>query len=296
MDEVWRVVLAVLAMVAVALAIALVNIYVKANFAKEGRASNPQLSAQCNVFIEYNYTGPWRREMKGGCVTRVGLAYLNSIPGLKTAFGITEDSAIYLEEWGAFCYDVDMSHCPPNMWIPRGKKLTESLVRGESPYISNGQRAVVLGNVYYVYEYYAWYDDDLMRYVISEYFYPQDVRGLEVKVIGTYTPPSQPPPDAYGPGRGNVTIYVGFDRGLLYGGFGVKRPAEVKLNLSTSISITIGAFNVTINTSPYKAWNPRYKPPYVSVRDVSGKPYDWWYWRYKDDDPLNYEVEFYGNP
>jgi len=93
--------------------------------------------------------------MRGGCITWVGLAYLNSIPGLKTAFGIKGDSAMHLEAWGAFCYDVDMSHCPSNMWRSQGKKLTRSLVSGESPYISNGERAVVLGNVYYVYEYYA---------------------------------------------------------------------------------------------------------------------------------------------
>jgi len=53
-----RIELFAFAVVAVALAVALANVYVKANFAKGERAGSTQLSAQCNVFIEYNYTDP----------------------------------------------------------------------------------------------------------------------------------------------------------------------------------------------------------------------------------------------
>jgi len=75
----------------------------------------------------------------------------------------------------------------------------------------------------------------------------------------------------------------------------VDRLTDVKFDLSTSISVTVGAFNVTVTVSPYKAESPQYKSPYVSVKDVSGKSYSWYYWWYKNNDPLNYEVEFYGN-
>jgi len=276
----------------------IVDVYVKAKFktvekGKSKSAGKSLLAAQlqprqCDITNnkDYEYKDDWRWEIRGHCTAWTRLTYLNSIPGLKTAFGVVgQESAMYLEAWGAFCYLVDMDHCPSNMWLSQGKKLTESAVSMESPYISNGQRAVVLGNVYYVYEYYAWYDDDLMIFFVSEYFYPQEIRGLDVKVVGTYTPPSQPPSDATGPLRGDCAIW-----------FNANRLTDNKLDLSTSISVNIGVFSVSVNISPYKAESPQYRSPYVSVKDVSGKSYSWYYWWYKNNDPLNYEVEFYGNP
>ncbi|RFA96810.1 hypothetical protein [Pyrobaculum aerophilum] len=226
---------------------------------------------------------------KGYCITPTKLTYLNSIPGLKTAFGITGlDSAMYLEGWVAACYATNIKPCPSSFWDSAGKKLAIAVTTEKSDYISNGQRAVVWGNVYYQYEYYAWYDSDFYMYFIYEIIYPKDIRGLHpLQIIGSYTPPSSPPPYAGGPFKGDRDIY-----------FPADTLTDIKLPVSTSISVsyTIAGWpvSISISVSPYKAESPQYKSPYVSIIDISGKNYGWYYWWYKDDDPLNYEIEFYG--
>lgn len=222
---------------------------------------------------------------KGYCVASTKLAYLNSIPGLKTAFGITGlDSAMYLEGWAAACYTTDIEHCPTSFWDSAGKKLVIFVTTEKTDYISNGERAVVWGSVYYQYEYYAWYDSDFYTYFIYEIIYPKDIGGLHsLQIIGSYTPPSPPPPYARGPFKGDVDIY-----------FPADTLTDIKLPVSTSISVSIGPVSFTISVSPYKAESPQYDPPYVSVIEISGRNYSWYYWWYKDDDPLNYEIEFYG--
>ncbi|MBO8181051.1 MAG: hypothetical protein H0Z19_11390 [Archaeoglobus sp.] len=65
--------------------------------------------------------------------------------------------------------------------------------------------------------------------------------------------------------------------------------------MSTNIGLSIGPISIGISVSPYKAGDDRYSTPYERVVDVSGKGYDWYYWWYRNNDPMTYEVEFYGN-
>ena len=104
------------------------------------------------------------------------------------------------------------------------------------------------------------------------------------EVVGRCTPPSIPPSFAAGPLNGNRDI-----------NFEKPYQSSVRLDLSTSIGLSIGAISFSISISPYKSGDDRYSTPYVSVVDISGKSYPWYYWWYKNNDRMTYEVEFYGS-
>ena len=242
----------------------------------------------CNVVITYQDSD----KAIGSCVANTKLTYLNSIPGLKVAFGVvggTPASVMYLESWGSFCFSSDPEEpCPASCWYSDGKKRTVSVVSEETDYITQGERAVVWGTVRYTYEHYAIWDDDFEIYWKYDFFYPTKITNLpSPEVIGSYQQPSTPPWYANGPRKGDATIW-----------FENPKITDTQLSLSTSIgvSIAIYSFSVAVSVHPYKAGedNTYYTTPYVDVVDVSGKSYDWWYWWYKDDDPMTYEIEFYG--
>ncbi len=222
------------------------------------------------------------------CVADTKLTYINSIPGLKVAFGLegTPPSVMYIESWGSFCYSRDPdSACPQSMWYSNGKKKTISQVGELSDFVSNGQRAIVWGDVEYRYERYAFWDDDLEIYWKYEFFYPTAIGGLPTpQIVGNYYPPRSPPRYAAGPLKGDIEL-----------NFEKPDQSDEKLSLSTSIGLSIGQVSIGISVSPYKAGDDRETTPYVKIVDVSRKGYDWYYWWYKNNDPMTYEVEFYGS-
>lgn len=243
----------------------------------------------CDVTITYRTN----TEFEGYCVAKTKLTYLNSIPGLQVAFGIvggTSASVMYLESWGASCLsDNPDDPCPESTWSSAGKKRTISVVSEETDYIANGSRAIVWGSIRYNYEHWAVWNDDFKTYFKYDIFYPIEIGGLHTpQIIGTYQQPSTPPNYAYGPLKGDRKIW--FTRNVYI--------SDTKLSLSTSISVTITIydFSVTVSISLYKAGesNNLYTTPYIHVIDISGKDYDWYYWWYKNDNPMTYEVEFYG--
>lgn len=222
------------------------------------------------------------------CVADTKLTYINSIPGLKVAFGLREEppSVMYIEGWSSSCISTDPnSACPQSTWHSSGKKKTISQVGELSDFVSNGQRAIVWGDVEYRYERHAYWDDDFEIYWKYEFFYPTAIRGLSTpQIVGNYYPPTSPPRYAAGPLKGTINL-----------NFEEPEQSNEKLSLSTNIGLNIGPVSVGISVSPYRAGDDRYSTPYERVVDVSGKSYDWYYWWYRDNDPMNYEVEFYGS-
>ena len=258
------------------------EVKVRAEFEKRGTESIYLAEVQGKSTTCYINSNP------DSCVLDTKLTYLNSIPGLKTAFGVERNppSVMHIESWGSFCFSSDPdTACPPSMWYSSGKKLTISQFGRLSEYISNGQRAIVWGDVEYRYERYALWDDDFEIYWKYEFFYPAAIMGLSTpQVVGNYYPPSSPPSYASGPYKENYEI-----------NFEEPYQSNVKLDLSTSIGLSIGPVSFGISISPYKSGDDRYSTPYVSVVDISGKSYPWYYWWYKNNDRMTYEVEFYGS-
>ncbi len=222
------------------------------------------------------------------CVLDVKLAYINSIPGLKTAFGLegVRPSTMHIEGWGSSCISSEPdTPCPPSAWRSGGKKLTISNVGEISDYVSDGQRAIVWGGVEYLYERHAVWDDEFEAYWKYEFFYPRAIGGLSPpQVVGSYTPPPTPPSYAAGPQNGSCEI-----------NFEKPYPSDTKLNLTAQAVLNIGELSFSISISPYQSGDDRHPTPYLSIVDVSGKGYPWYYWWYKNNDRMTYEVEFYGS-
>ncbi|WP_456468629.1 hypothetical protein [Archaeoglobus sp.] len=263
------------------------DVVVKAEFMGRGEFNEPDgfskfIETQSRSSECYIHSNP------DVCVVDTKLTYLNSIPGLKVAFGVREEppSVMYIESWGSFCLSSDPdSACPQSMWYSSGKKKTISQTGELSDFISNGQRAIVWGDVEYRYERYAYWDDDFEIYWKYEFFYPTAIRGLSTpQIVGNYYPPTSPPYYAAGPLKGTRNL-----------NFEEPYQSNEKLSLSTYIGLDIGPVSVGISVSPYKAGDDRYSTPYERAVDVSGKSYDWYYWWYRNNDPMTYEVEFYGS-
>ncbi|WP_290597150.1 MULTISPECIES: hypothetical protein [unclassified Archaeoglobus] len=254
---------------------------------------NSKKSEECDVHIEHE-SGSYGYDVfaAGSCIAKTRLTYINSIPGLKVAFGLkggTPASAMYLESWGSSCISSDpFNPCPSYRWSSDGKKRATSLSSEVTSYIYNGQRAVVWGSVKYVYERHAYWDDDFNIYWKYDIFYPSRIRYLiPPEVVGSYQQPSSPPWYAGDPTKGDRDIWFDDEPYL----------SNHKLSISTYIGLNIGAFSMGISISPYKAGedNELYTTPYIRIKDVSGKGYAWYYLWYKNNDPMTYEVQFYGS-
>lgn len=118
------------------------EVKVGAEFGKRGTESIHHAEVQGKSTTCYINSNP------DSCVLDTKLTYLNSIPGLKTAFGVERNppSIMYIESWGSFCFSSDPdTACPPSMWYSSGKRLTISQTGELSDYILNGQRAIVWG-------------------------------------------------------------------------------------------------------------------------------------------------------
>jgi len=263
----------------------------EATLGKVLQQSNDVLGAvesSCSVTITYNDG----ENTKGYCVAKTKLTYLNSISGLSVSFGLVAGnpaSAMYLEEWGASCVAVSdpSKPCSTSFWGSQGKKLAYSVYSGSTDPISNSYRAIVWGSIRYNYEHYAFWDSSGF-YWLYDFLYPYYIGGLlSPQVVGYYQKPSSPPSYAHGPLKGDGLIY-----------FTPVYDSNNKLPLSTSISVSIpiGPLSLSISVSPYEAGqsNQLYTTPYVNVKDVSGRNYGWYYWWYKNDDAMTYEIQFWG--
>jgi len=239
------------------------------------------------------------REGPGGyvwtdCATWIRGPYLYSIEGLETVFCLAVSpraSAVYVESFAdsAFCYLGSCDQETPQ-WLSAGRMLTPSVVGGCSEALSGNSKVRVYLNVLFRYVEGRWCDtsgDICYRYW---YLYPVSVGGQSIdwEPAQPYTPPTTSPHYASGPFRGNCDI--SFMEIQTY-----RRDLSSASITSTDITFTyIGAWSTTLTVNFYKSGrdDSQYTKPYVRVIDVSGRPYGWYYWWYRDDDPANYEIMF----
>ncbi|MEM2847616.1 MAG: hypothetical protein QXM79_02455 [Zestosphaera sp.] len=231
------------------------------------------------------------------CVTWVRGPYLYSLPGLKTAFGVSgayPRSAVYLESY------VDSVLCTPQCerdtpqeWSSAGKKLTPSVVSHETAELSGRWKDRVYFNVVYRYEeWYVSFDGFAGIGMLQWLLYPLQITGLERSEALPEVPYEKkylsfiPPAPSYARGRlvGDTTIFF--------------TPVEQSDTVIASISISFGyvleGWSAILTVGFYKAGrnDQMYITPYVSVKDVSGNTQAWYYWWYSYNDPMTYETQF----
>ncbi len=241
------------------------------------------------------------------CITWVKGPYLYSLPGLETAFGVREASAVYLEAyWDAVLCAPHCERNKPQYWSSAGRKLVFSVVAHETAPLSGRWRDRAYFNVRYRYEeLYVSLNGFVkigMRYWV---LYPVNIGGVEMsgslcqvlpwisceKEYLNFIPPA--PWYAGGPALGNKTISFPADplRQKLYP---TERTDEVLAGTYVNFTFPEGNWSATLTVHFYKAGrdDQKHTTLYVRVRDVSGSTMAWYYWWYRDNDPLTYEILF----
>ena len=235
----------------------------------------------------------------GVCVAETALAYLNSIPGLETYFKIMtypRQSVMYLSSFEKDCLEWDILTCECYRWgdwKEAGKKLTPSVVTDVKGPVADGRRGLVTASVRYELEYFEGAQDGFAGVCYlgpSWLIYPVNIGGLiRVVEIGDYNEPPRPPIYASGPYYGDMEISFAVE--------GQAYESDITIGVSTSITFCYSVWGcVSLNVNVYKAGRDdnEYTTPLIVVHDVSGRDYPWCYWWYRDDDPMTYEIEFYG--
>ena len=232
------------------------------------------------------------------CSASVGLAYLNSINGLRVRFkiqGTSPESAMYLSSLKSDCIDWDFASCKCNRWgewYNTGKVLTPSIVTEvSSSFVSNGERGVLYGSVtFYRVILGGAITGRSCSLIPSWFIYPVSIDGLQhIRITGNYSTPVVLPGYANGPLFGDVIVYFhdgnnsGRSLGIITRLY--LHADKWPRNLSTIASITV-----------YESGrdDKEYNPPGEVVEDISGRSYGWYYWWFKDNNPYTYELEFYG--
>ncbi|BEP17398.1 hypothetical protein PYJP_07500 [Pyrofollis japonicus] len=240
------------------------------------------------------------------CVASTRLAKLNSIPGLEVTYKLelNPPSAVYLSSYMSDCVEYDLLTCECSQWgswTESGKKLTPSNVvdaPGTNPgSVSDGEKGYVYGFVEYAKEYIPGSSDGFagVCYLGPSYLvYPVQINDYDgVYQVGYYVQPSSPPPYATGPVKGS--------RGHPFADYRDKvRETDEKIGVSTSISFCANAWQAiglcgSLNIDVYKAGrhDSQYTTPLFFIYDRSGRDFGWYYWWFKDNDPMTYEVMFY---
>jgi len=261
-----------------------------------GGGSGPMFS--CDIIVtetSWDSVGSvWR--VKGYCVTYVAGPYLYSLNGMQTQFGLDyiaatgKASAVYIESFYDTHNCIAGSKGIPD-WKSAGKKLVPSRGKFESypPLIENSKVRIYF-QVTYIYEYEIWYDI-FSGVGCMEWWtlYPFEVGAVvRADIIGAgfvepYTPPS-PPPYAY---LTYGSSLIGFNRNPYVSDYSL-----AVSSVSFSFTYTYPAsWSVTLTVNFYKAGRDdgQYGTPYVKVEPTSLFGYYWWY---KDNDAMTYEVLF----
>ncbi|MEB3757366.1 MAG: hypothetical protein GSR76_00710 [Desulfurococcales archaeon] len=232
------------------------------------------------------------------CSASVGLAYLNSINGLRVRFkiqGTSPESAMYVSSLKSDCIDWDIANCKCNKWgewYNTGKVLTPSIVTEVSgSFVSNGERGIVYGSVTFHRVLLGGANTGRSCSLIPSWFiYPVFIGGLQhIRMVGNYSVPGVLPGYANGPLYGNVIVYF-HDGNNSNRSLGIITRVYFHADkwprsLSTPTSITV-----------YESGrdDKEYNPPGEVVEDISGRSYGWYYWWFKGNNPYTYELEFYG--
>ncbi len=264
------------------------------NLTKVGDKNIDRLSNGGSPFAQCNFDN-------NVCTAPTKIAEVNSIPGIVVKYRLYSypvHSAIYLSSQHKECIQYDLLTCKClewGSWSESGKVRTVSLVTQTTPNsVSNGEKGKVVGIVRYKQEYWPGTSDSFSGVCWdgpSWTIYPETIGALWPILISqnSYSPPSTIPNYAYGPTQGDLEI--------TYGEYGAHM-SNYKLGVSTAISFcgAGGAGCVTLNINLYKAGrnDAEYTTPTLLVHDTSNKNSPWFYWWFKNDDPMTYDIQFHG--
>ncbi|MDW8010155.1 MAG: hypothetical protein RMH84_00960 [Sulfolobales archaeon] len=253
----------------------------------EAGAGSPQnySGLRCNITITSSYGySEW-----GYCITWVRGPYIYSMNDLGTRFKISRyprPSAAYLE---SFYYSDILCASQYPRWESAGKNLVPTTVEVETLPLQGNLRDRVYFQVMYNYE--RGYVGSPSEWVACLWLlYPVEIvdarrsaqlAGLVPFELSSYSPPPAPA-YARGPTSGNRVI--GFDPPY----------TSDTVAVSIGVSVTYKGFTLTVTVNFYKAGrnDNTYTTPSVVVEDVSGRTTPWYYWWYKDNGRMTYEVMF----
>lgn len=251
----------------------------------------------CNITITESQYGDYQR---GECYTYVAGPYLYSVNGLATSFGLAYDpasgkrSAVYLKAYAdsEFCTlaTIGLGRCRTTPeWHSVGKWLTSSIIGTETTPLTDNNKIQIYFYVKYVYEYEVWCDTFTGSCTYYWFLYPAEIGGLNradylgVGRVESYTPPSTPP---YYARQNAFSAIIGF----------IPTYESDYPLAATSVSFTFSytypaTWSVTLTIDFYKAGRSdnQYGTPYVSVSVPGYYPYYYWY---RDNDPMTYEILF----
>jgi hypothetical protein len=257
------------------------------SYSLNGGGGSIQPTSTCDIQPLYD---PNNWDLKGECYTWVLGPYLYSINGLRTQYGIKHypiPSAIYLTSF------VDSAYCPLGYcdhdtpeWSPAGKKLTPSLVDATTGWLTGNSKVRVAFRVVYRYEE-SWWCDNFAGVCMEYWFlYPYRVYdALRSDQIGLgyieyYSPPQHP-------------YYATFTTGNRIIWFELNQQTdETIVTINVGFSYSIEGWSAGLSVSFYKAvrFDNQYTSPFISIEDLTGRTYTWYYWWYSGNNPLNLEV------
>lgn len=207
----------------------------------------------CNIVI----TDRGDNYEQGECYTYIAGPYLYSINGITTSFGLlsgAHPSAVYIESFQDIKWVLD-----PNLytldWKSAGRKLAYSIVGWETPGLTGNSRVRVYFYVKFIYERYIYCAGNLPTLCYHFYYlYPYTICGLYgADQIGAGNVEQYTPPST-------IPYYATLDYGSKVIYF-----AEAGRN------------------------GNQYTTPYVRISAPSNFYYYWWF---KDNDAMTYEVLF----
>jgi len=235
---------------------------------------------------------------EGVCYTYVAGPYLYSINGMSTTFGLevtsagTVRSAVYIESF------YDMYECVLGTkdvpeWKSAGKKLVPTIINDYVPYLTGNSKIRIYFYVTYRYYYEEWWDTFAGVCYQWWVLYPLYIGGVEradqlgVGYAEPYTPLSPPLGYTYlSSASGSTKIY------FLPATISDYPLVETSITFSYSFAYPPYApWSITLSVSFYKAGRSdnQYGVPYVEV--VAPDCFRYYYW-FRDDDPMTYEVLF----
>ncbi|MEM0025020.1 MAG: hypothetical protein QXV41_00405 [Zestosphaera sp.] len=228
------------------------------------------------------------------CFTWVRGPYLYSLPGLKTAFGVSgayPRSAVYLESYSDATYCPTRNNCYRNtpQWGSAGKKLTPTVVSHETAELSGRWKDRVYFHVLYRYE--KVFVGTMSAGILVWLLYPVQIDDVERSGVQPDVPYEKKYLEFIPPAPPDRPRCIG-DRIIFF--TPANQADEVLASIDVSFTFSAGAWSAALTVSFYKAGrnDQMYITPYVSVKDVSGNTQAWYYWWYSYNDPITYETQF----
>ncbi len=250
---------------------------------------------QCSLIEDEYIPGTYRR---GHCIVWVRGPMIYSMWNVDVSFGITHNSVVYIESFSDIDYGPFTKPESEVEWSSAGRKMTISIIDGETTTLSGPYKDRVYFKVKYVYEWGNECDSFAGSCYSYWLLYPVSIRNVQRSGVMSdaqipnetsyYNPPSYCGSPDY------VEIYPGNTRTIWFYD-NTKPPYESNIPIS-SIAITFNLpsiWSATLSVDFYKAGrhDSQYTTPYVKITNNNNYPICWWF---ESDDPMTYTVKVGG--